>query len=117
GGATASFTVNSDTQVTATVPQAAETGPISITTPIGDCTSTQDFVVTSPPKLNGVCIAQTFFDLCGESTEVVQCPPGAAPISPAYEFICIEFEPHVDRARPCFVSNRFAREGFCEVTP
>ena len=46
GARSASFTVNSDTQVTATVPTGATTGKITITTPGGTATSTTDFTVT-----------------------------------------------------------------------
>ncbi|MFY9558719.1 MAG: choice-of-anchor tandem repeat GloVer-containing protein [Terriglobales bacterium] len=47
GGVVAtSFTVNSDTQVTATVPSGAKTGKIVITTPGGMATSTTNFTVT-----------------------------------------------------------------------
>lgn len=57
GGKPASFTVNSDTQVTATVPAGAKTGkPIIITTSGGTASSTAKFAVTpnvlsfSPPN-------------------------------------------------------------------
>jgi len=40
------FTVNSDTQVTATVPVGAKTGKIGITTPGGTALSATNFVVT-----------------------------------------------------------------------
>jgi IPT/TIG domain len=47
GGATAdSFTVDSDAQITATVPANAVTGPISVTTGVGSDTSQADFTVT-----------------------------------------------------------------------
>ncbi len=45
GGKAASFTVNSDTQVTATVPAGAKTGKITITTPGGIATSPTAFSV------------------------------------------------------------------------
>ena len=44
-GLTATFTVNSATQITATVPTAATTGPISVTTPGGTATSTTNFTI------------------------------------------------------------------------
>jgi uncharacterized repeat protein (TIGR03803 family) len=47
GGVAAAFTVNSDTQVTATVPTGAKTGKIVITTPGGTATSATDFTVTT----------------------------------------------------------------------
>jgi uncharacterized repeat protein (TIGR03803 family) len=45
GVAATGFTVNSDTQVTATVPTSAKTGKIGITTPGGAATSTNSFTV------------------------------------------------------------------------
>jgi subtilisin-like proprotein convertase family protein len=45
GTAASAFTVNSGTQITATVPAGASTGPISVTTPSGTGTSSADFVV------------------------------------------------------------------------
>jgi uncharacterized repeat protein (TIGR03803 family) len=46
GGVKATFTVNSDTQVTATVPSGATAGKIVITTPGGTAVSAIDFTVT-----------------------------------------------------------------------
>lgn len=45
GGAKAAFTVNSDTQITATVPTGAKTGTISVTTKGGKATSKTKFTV------------------------------------------------------------------------
>jgi uncharacterized repeat protein (TIGR03803 family) len=45
GGVTAEFTVNSDTQITATVPTGAVTGKIDVTTPGGNATSATSFTV------------------------------------------------------------------------
>ena len=46
GGVSATFTVNSDTQVTATVPTGAVTGPIVVVTPGGNARSATNFTVT-----------------------------------------------------------------------
>src|SRR5262249_5650794 len=50
-GTSAAFTVNSGTQVTATVPANATTGPIAITTPGGTATSATSFTVG--PRITG----------------------------------------------------------------
>ncbi|MBI5384588.1 MAG: IPT/TIG domain-containing protein [Verrucomicrobia bacterium] len=47
----AAFTANSGTQITATVPAAATTGPIRVTTPAGNATSASNFVVIAGPVL------------------------------------------------------------------
>lgn len=46
GGKVAAFAVNSDRQVTATVPTGAKTGKITITTPGGTATTATNFTVT-----------------------------------------------------------------------
>ena len=48
-GVVAGFTVDSNTQISATVPSGAATGKISVTTPGGSVTSANDFTVTPPP--------------------------------------------------------------------
>ena len=50
-GTSAIFTVSSDTQITATVPAGATSGPISVTTPAGTATSATGFMVTVRPTL------------------------------------------------------------------
>lgn len=54
-GTTASFTVGSNTQITATVPSGATTGPVSVTTPNGTGTTTANFTVSVPaaPAISG----------------------------------------------------------------
>jgi hypothetical protein len=46
-GVSATFTVGSDTQITATVPSGATTGPISVAAPGGSTTSSGSFTVTT----------------------------------------------------------------------
>lgn len=50
-GAVANFTVDSDTEIHATVPDGATTGPLSVTTPNGMGTASSSFIVTlnAPP--------------------------------------------------------------------
>nr|WP_249355532.1 IPT/TIG domain-containing protein [Chloracidobacterium sp. D] len=50
-GVAATFTVNSNTQITATVPAGATTGPITVTNPAGTATSSTNFVVILPPTI------------------------------------------------------------------
>jgi hypothetical protein len=50
-GAAASYTVNSPTDITAQVPAGATTGPISVTTPAGTCSSNDSFTVIPPPTI------------------------------------------------------------------
>jgi uncharacterized repeat protein (TIGR03803 family) len=50
-GTTATFTVNSYTQITATVPTGATTGKIAITTPGGTATSSTNFTIVAAPTI------------------------------------------------------------------
>jgi predicted extracellular nuclease len=47
-GATAQFSVVSDSQLTVTVPAGATSGPIAVTTPSGSATSSSTFTVAAP---------------------------------------------------------------------
>ncbi len=57
-GTAASYTVNSATQISATVPAAASSGPITVTTPGGAATSSSSFTVVSGG--NGIVAADSF---------------------------------------------------------
>src|SRR5204863_3987077 len=50
-GTTATFTVNSDTQITATVPTGASTGAITVSNPAGTATSASSFTVIPTPSI------------------------------------------------------------------
>jgi hypothetical protein len=60
GVAASSFTVNSDSQITATVPAAAASGPISVSGPGGTVTSSSSFTVTASAIVNGNFETGTF---------------------------------------------------------
>ncbi len=85
GGKAASFTVNSDTQVTATVPAGAKTGKITITTPGGIATSPTAFSVvpsiasfspTSGPVGTSVAITGHSFTGATKVTPIAVTTPG-----------------------------------------
>ena len=57
GGASAAFSVDSSTQITATVPSNAVTGHVSVTTGAGTAVSSNTFTVTSPPLAPAPAIA------------------------------------------------------------
>ena len=50
-GASASFTVNTQAQITATLPASASTGRITVTNPYGTATSATDFIVSTTPSV------------------------------------------------------------------
>jgi hypothetical protein len=52
-GSSATFVVNGATQITASVPAGAVSGPISVTTPSGSATSAGSFTVTTGPSISG----------------------------------------------------------------
>lgn len=53
GVATSTFTVTSETSLTAVVPPGATTGPITVTTPGGTATSATNFTVLTGPTITG----------------------------------------------------------------
>ena len=52
-GASATYTVTSNSQISATVPSGASSGPITVTTPAGSATSSGSFTLTSAPTISG----------------------------------------------------------------
>jgi hypothetical protein len=76
-GTTAAFSVNSDSQITATVPAGASSGPISLTTPAGTATSSASFTVTTPDfSLNASPATQTIRPGGNASYTVAVTPSG-----------------------------------------
>ena len=59
GTAASTFTVNSDTQISATVPAGATTGTVVVTTPGGTAASTNSFTVTAAAS-GGLVISQVY---------------------------------------------------------
>ena len=52
-GTSATYTVTSNSQISATVPSSANSGPITVTTPAGSTTSSGSFTLTSAPTISG----------------------------------------------------------------
>jgi len=72
GAFSASFTVNSNTQITATVPAGATTAPITVVTPAGcSATSATNFVVNSFLSLDVKMFIQGFYTGSGTMTPVL----------------------------------------------
>ena len=75
-GTTSSFTVNSGTQITATVPNGATTGKISVTTPNGSASSVNNFSVTTSSGLDltidGLYVTQATQDYPAASVPLVK---------------------------------------------
>jgi hypothetical protein len=53
GGASATYTVHSDTQLSLTVPPGAVSGPVVVTNSLGSAQSQPSFTVTVPPRVSG----------------------------------------------------------------
>ncbi|MCG8608443.1 IPT/TIG domain-containing protein, partial [bacterium] len=54
GAATTGFTVDSPTQIVAQVPEGAVSGKIEVLSPVGDASSSTDFVVPAPPVITSL---------------------------------------------------------------
>jgi hypothetical protein len=73
----AGFTVNTSTQIVATVPPGASTGPISVTTPTGTAISAVSFTVSNTPAITAFTPASgnvgATVTITGESTRRDEC--------------------------------------------
>lgn len=58
GGSTATYAVNSDSKITATIPTDAKTGPITVTNSFGQGMSRSNFSVLGLPKITGFTPSQ-----------------------------------------------------------
>jgi len=108
GDVTASFVVNSATQVTATVPTAAITSKITITTPGGVATSVATFTVTnsligrcvvSNGKMTGYCVGVRS-GICREAYDPADCPVGQSVTNVVLDQ-CAQSTFHVNGSRGC----------------
>ena len=70
-GVAATFTVTSGTQITATVPAGATTGPVAVTTPSGTGTSTASFTVTAGGPSSDTVTATVNGSPAGSSLKVL----------------------------------------------
>jgi plastocyanin len=61
GATSASFTVISETQLAATVPSTASSGPVTVTTTGGSATSSASFTVAAPVKTVNVTVGDDFY--------------------------------------------------------
>ncbi|GEM_PF-305424 len=83
-GQSASYTVNTSTQITATLPSGATTGPISVTTPSGTGTSSTDFTVNVLPTFTVLDSDITCFN-AGNGTITITVTGGAMPYEYRYK--------------------------------
>ena len=111
GGVVATFVVNSNTQVIATVPSGAVTGKIAVTTPGGHAVSSGTFTVSTASALTGYCVQGGL--ACSEEYDPEECPPGATPKEPGAVQCGFPTDPRagVDFARSCRSGG-----GYCSRT-
>jgi dipeptidyl aminopeptidase/acylaminoacyl peptidase len=86
GTSASTFSIDSDTQITATVPSGATTGPISVLTPDGTATSTEDFTVL--PQATGTIVFRSsrsgrnqIYKMNGDGSNVIQLTTDKIPKS------------------------------------
>lgn len=68
GGLTAPFTVNSASQINATIPAGASTGKLSVVTPGGTATSAASFSILAPPANNNFSSAKVISGAAGSTS-------------------------------------------------
>ena len=102
-GVSASFVVNSSTQITATVPLSATTGTISIITPAGTVTSSSSFTVNPRPTASA---AKTDISCFGTGNGEIEIT-GANGTSP-YTYSIYNMQPHIAQPTTGYQSdNKF----------
>jgi hypothetical protein len=113
--AAATFGVDSDTQITATVPAGATTGKIAVTTPGGSATSAMSFTVTQSPSITKLKPAS---GQRGATVTVSGTDFGAAQGTSAVEFgstTCTKYVSWSDGRIKCKVPAK-AKYGAVKVT-
>ena len=103
-GVSASFAVNSSTQITATVPLSATTGTISVITPSGTATSSSSFTVNPLPVASAIQTNITCYN-ANDGTITVSASSGTSPYTFSIEEPAVWLPATGDRFTPVYKSD------------